>query len=205
MFPAQNRYFREAEGLRNMHAKIALETGHDPWADILSLLRGLFPDCDVRMAQEIDGRQYHAGIYRSINQSTPIHCDWSPFDSKTEDWIINQIERQVVFNLYLSPIVEGETIIYEQQWEEETLRLRDPATYGYFREAVEGKSSAMVRPGVGELVFFNTRNLHEVKATGWEMHPQFGRWRRPRLTLSSFIGLLPAGVFSERPSLILWS
>lgn len=153
-----------------------------------------------------DGRTYHAGIYRSINEGTPAHCDWSPFDSATEDWVINRITRQAVFNLYLAPMADGATTVYDRQWDETVhAQYRDPATYGYFDEVVEGRDRVVLKPGVGDLIFFNTRNLHRVDSVAWEDHDTLGKWQRPRLTLSSFIGLLPAGVVDEKPCVVLWS
>ncbi|KAJ5999609.1 hypothetical protein N7481_000018 [Penicillium waksmanii] len=202
---AQDRYFTQVAQLTDLHARIAKKTGDNPWERILTMLQELAPEHEVRVAHEPDGRRYHAGIYRSINNSTPIHCDWSPYDSLTEDWVINRVTHQAVLNLYLAPMIDGETILYDRIWEEELLQYRDPTTYGYFREAVDGCATVTLRPSVGDLCLFNTRNLHEVKSTGSEIHPEGGLWQRPRLTLSAFLGLLPAGVLSARPTIILWS
>ncbi|KAM7190124.1 hypothetical protein V8F20_009854 [Naviculisporaceae sp. PSN 640] len=205
---AKDRYFEAVKAHKSLHSDIHAATGDDAWSRVVSLIRNLLPEYPVIVAREPapDGRTYHAGIYRSINEGTPVHCDWSPFDSATEDWVINRITRQAVFNLYLAPMAGGATTIYDRQWDEEVhARYRDPATYGYFDEVVEGRDRVLLQPGVGDLIFFNTRNLHRVDSVAWEDHETLGKWQRPRLTLSSFIGLLPAGVVDEKPCVVLWS
>lgn len=101
---AQDRYFEQVEKLQGMHDRVAKVTGDNPSNRILTMLAELLPEWDFTIAHEQNGRRYHSGIYRTINNSTPIHCDWSPYDSATEDWIINKISCQVVFNLYLTPV-----------------------------------------------------------------------------------------------------
>ncbi|KAK3321891.1 hypothetical protein B0H66DRAFT_552865 [Apodospora peruviana] len=205
---AKDEYFKAAETYKTLHSSVHAATGDDAWSRVVQVLRELLPEYPVIAARESapDGRAYHAGIYRSINEGTPVHCDWSPFDSATENWVINRVTRQAVFNLYLAPMESGATTLYDRQWDESVhAQYRDPATYGYFDEVVAGRDQLVLRPGVGDLVFFNTRNLHRVDSVAWEDHATLGRWQRPRLTLSSFIGLLPAGVVDEKPCVVLWS
>lgn len=50
-----------------------------------------------------------------------IHSDWSPYDSLTEDWILDQVTHQAAFNLYLAPVKGGRIIVHDLQW---TLKFR---------------------------------------------------------------------------------
>jgi hypothetical protein len=166
----------------------------------------MFPEWDVEVASEDNGRKrYFSGIFRALNDATHVHCDWSPYDSLTEDWIINQVESQVVFNLYLAPIRGGRTIVHDVQWNEDVLAFRDPESYGYHCSLVKDAKQAYVAPEPGALCFFNSRNMHEVEQVEREPMPELGLTYRPRLTLSSFMGLIPASKTGEKPKLIFWS
>jgi len=52
---------------------------------------------------------------------------------------------------------------------------------------------------------FNSRNMHEVEAVTPEEMPALGLKYRPRLCLSSFMGLLPSSKSGGKPRLIFWS
>jgi len=77
---------------------------------VFNRISGCFPDWDVQVASEGPGRKYFSGIFRALNDSTHLHCDFAPYDSHTEDWIINSVEYQIVFNLYLAPVKDGRTV-----------------------------------------------------------------------------------------------
>ena len=205
MPPEKDEYFREVERWSTLHEDLAAQTGINTYERVIATLRALVPDMDLEVASEGPGRRYFSGIYRALNKSTHLHCDWSPYDSLTEDWIINRVTCQMVFNLYLAPVEGGATTVHDYQWDEAALRLRDPTHYGYRRELVAGRRHVVVQPRPGDLCFFNSRNMHEVAACVNEPVPELGLSYRPRLTLSSFIGLLPSSMTGGRPRLIMWS
>ncbi len=163
------------------------------------------PEWDVEVASEGPGKRYFAGIFRAVNQSTPIHCDWSPYDSATEDWIINRVIKQATFNLFLTPAYDGCTTIYDIQWTPPALRYRDPLSYGYSEALVAGRSSSTLRPQLGDLCLFNSRNMHQVFAVGNNHTPARPNLPPHRLTMSSFMGLLPPQGPGQKPKLIFWS
>lgn len=184
--------------------------GFNVWNLVVSKLRSLLPDWDVVVAEEEGGNKYFSGIYRAINDSTPVHCDWSPYDSRTEDWIINQVTKQAVFNLFLTPVRGGRTEVHDVQWTPDALSFRDPESYGYAPEIVKGRKKAIVEPMVADLVFFNSRNMHQVFPIERELGKvsegnSGGRFASERLTLSSFMGFISSSSPSGRPKLILWS
>lgn len=90
-------------------------------------------------------------------------------------------------------------------WTEEALQYRDPRSYGYFPNIVDKSRRSYVVPEVGGLGFFNSRNMHEVEMVEEEPMEQLGLPYRPRLTLSSFMGLIPSSKTGGRPTLIFWS
>ena len=173
---------------------------------VFQRIKSMFPEWDVEVATEDNGtKKYFSGIFRALNDATHIHCDFSPYDSLTEDWIINQVEAQVVFNLYLAPVKGGRTIVHDVQWDEDALKYRDPRSYGYHASLVEDAQKAYVVPEPGALCFFNSRNMHEVEHVEKEPMADLGLSFRPRLTLSSFMGLIPSSKTGGRPRLIFWS
>ena len=201
----KDQYFLEARKWRTLHVDLAKKTGVNIWESIFSKIASLFPDWDVEIASEGAGRKYFSGIFRALNDATHLHCDWSPYDSLTEEWIINQVQNQVVFNLYLAPVKNGITTVHEVHWTEDVLPYRDPESYGYRRELVDGSRKSVVTPAAGALCFFNSRHMHEVAKVDVEPMPELGLTYRPRLTLSSFMGLLPSERTGGRPKLIFWS
>ncbi|KAH6955674.1 hypothetical protein BKA56DRAFT_638120 [Ilyonectria sp. MPI-CAGE-AT-0026] len=147
-------YLLEAQKHQGLHSKLAGLYGQND-SIIVS-------DWDVVVAEEGPGEQYFSGVCRAINQSTPIHCDWSPYDSRAEDWIINKVTQQGVFNLYLTPVTGGQTEVYDVQWKPEVLQYRDPESNGYWPKLVEGRGKVAIQPHVGDLCFFSSRNMHKV-------------------------------------------
>lgn len=96
-------------------------------------------------------------------------------------------------------------MIHDQPWTEDALAFRDPTSYGYQSGIVEGTKHAIIRPEVGEVCFFNTRNMHQVfpiTKNEWDGRPNV---TGSRIALSSFIGLLPAENDEYKPKLIFWS
>jgi hypothetical protein len=192
----------------HLHEKLAQISGQNVWQTIIDKLQSILPDWDVVVADEGDGKKYFSGIFRAINDSTPIHCDWSPYDSRTEDWVINQVTKQAVFNLFLAPFTGGRTEVHDMQWTPNALKFRDPESYGYSPAIVEGRAKAILEPQVEDLYLFNSRNMHQVFPVEKEADADgegLVNGKRARLTLSSFLGTLPPKNAGEKPRLILWS
>jgi hypothetical protein len=97
------------------------------------------------------------------------------------------------------------TIVHDVHWTQDALAFRDPRSYGYYPDMVHESKKACVVPEVGGLGFFNSRNMHEVEKVEVEPMSELGLPYRPRLTLSSFMGLIPASKTGGRPKLIFWS
>ena len=208
MSVVKDRYFLEAEKNKRLHDELAETSGHNVWQIVVDKIQSIISDWDVAVADEGLGKRYFSGIFRVINDSTPIHCDWSPYDSRTEDWVINQVTKQVVFNLYLAPFTQGRTEVHDVQWTPDALKFRDRQSYGYSPAILEGRDTAMIEPQVGDLYLFNTRNMHQVFPVGQEANANeegLINGKRARITLSSFLGTLPTKNAGEKPKLIMWS
>ncbi|PVH71988.1 hypothetical protein DL98DRAFT_612572 [Cadophora sp. DSE1049] len=194
------QYFEEAKRHASLHEDLKQKIGLNIWRAVIDKIAALLPDYDVAVAEE-GGQKYFSGIFRAINNSTPIHCDWSPYDSRTEDWIINRVTKQAVFNMYFTNPKGGKTEVHDCQWTEDALDWRDFSSYGYSEDLVKGRKKVIIQPKPADLCIFNSRNMHQV----FPVEPEDDGTQRPRLTLSSFMGLIPAKMPGERPKLILWS
>ncbi|SMQ47374.1 unnamed protein product [Zymoseptoria tritici ST99CH_3D1] len=194
----KDQYFSEVAKLKNLHDDLAKAVGENVWAKAVATLAALVPEWDVGVATEGQNREYFSGIFRCINNGVPIHCDWCPYDCITEDWIINKITHQAVFNLYITHVEGGRTTMYDVQWSPDALKYRDPETYGYFPKLVEHQKSCTFEPEIGDLFIFNSRNMHTVRAVDDVKGPG-------RVAMASFMGLLPPSETGGRPKLIFWS
>jgi hypothetical protein len=96
----------------------------------------------------------------------------------------------LTFNLYLDvPKVDpGIVHVWQKQEHREDEKFKIPDSYGYRPEVVEDVPMATITPQVGMLMVINTRNFHQVLASGGT-----------RLAVSSAVGQLPD------KSLVLWS
>ncbi|EKD14744.1 uncharacterized protein L3040_002830 [Drepanopeziza brunnea f. sp. 'multigermtubi'] len=195
------QYFAVAKSHANLHEDLEQKIGLNIWKAVIDKIAALLPDYEVAVAEEEPGQKYFSGIFRAINNSTPIHCDWSPYDSRTEDWLINQVTKQAVFNIYFTEPQGGKTEVHDCQWTDDALDWRDFSSYGYSADLVKGRKKVTIQPKPADLCIFNSRNMHQV----FPVEPGADGKQRPRLTLSSFMGVLPARSAAERPRLILWS
>ena len=191
----------------NHHKRIEEISGVNIWQAVVDKLRATLPDFEIGVASEGPGKKYFSGILRGVNHSTPIHCDWAPYDASTEDWIVNRVTSQGTLNVYLTSFKGGRTEVHDVQWTHDALRYRDPESYGYFEGIVEGRAKATLRPEVGDIFMLNSRNMHKVfpleKGDGSCKQPTGAR--QLRVTLSSFYGFLPTENEDEKPRLMLWS
>jgi hypothetical protein len=130
--------------------------------------------------------EYFAGLVRDVNVAL-LHLDFAPLDGPT--WSVGNISSQLTWNIYLQSVDGGgDCQVYDRQWKLEDEQAKVPGSYRYDSQVVAGSQSVCLRPAVGDLTFFNSRNFHEV-------HPSAGR----RVTLSSFAGLIAPD------RLVLWS
>jgi hypothetical protein len=132
---------------------------------------------------------YFAGLIRSIRR-TKLHFDWAPHDAK--NWTIGRISAQIAWNAYLQSSERGGTTrVYHHLWQNEDERYREQESYAYHPSLVLEDEYVEIYPHPGDLVLFNSRNYHEVERTEGD---------KPRLSVSSFVGLLPS-----KQQLLLWS
>lgn len=185
-------YFRSAVEANAIRRKVFAASG-DLLDRVIDSVAAIWPG---RVGLAVEGEtneQYFAGIIRQVEQAS-LHLDWAHLDAP--GWGIGSISAQLSWNIYLqADSVGGTTVIYRRPWREadEALQIPNdhwPTITVYKPDLVEGCDRSEVRPLRGELVFFNSRNFHEVTpTTGGE-----------RITVSSFIGLV-----EQTDDLLFWS
>lgn len=116
----------------------------------------------VRVAEDPDYGSYAAGVFRT-NGAAPLHSHYAPADAA--DWSIACVTGQLRCEVCLAAAADGaggETAVYRQPWSEEIERFRRAGSPGYSAAAVAGAAGVKVRPSAGDLLIFNSRNLHEL-------------------------------------------
>jgi hypothetical protein len=140
------------------------------------------------------GRKMFAGLCRALENGQGIipHEDKFERDSAQDPFNISFTENvQMAFNIYLqNPEHGGDLELYTQSLSTEAYDKLRGESYGIERSLLP-KPALTIKPENGDLILFNSRNLHSVT-------PVSGK--DPRLSISAFISRKdPDG------SLIIWS
>ena len=181
-------YFDEVALAYEFRNKV-IERSFDPVQRIIDALNKLTHN-HVSIAEEPDGQRLYAGIIRNAGGGGALHADFAPFTAPNLG--IGQINAQISWNLWVEhPQQGGETTVHHRPWTPAAHESGIPEQYPLDDSLVEGAEKHVYRPEVGDVIFFNTRNPHEISpgASG----------DKPRLQIGSFVGRLPQG------DLILWS
>lgn len=165
--------------------KDAIGCAQDPVEKLISYLKHVCSS-DVTIANEMNYGPYFAGSFRNVMTLGHLHYDFAPFEAK--GWDISAVEQQLSWNLYLNQPLGGNLHVYKRFYEPADEALRVKGDYFYDMSVVSGAERYTYSPRVGDVIIFNCRYFHEVKAVQGD-----------RYSLSSFIGRLPTG------DLILWS
>jgi hypothetical protein len=159
----------------------------DPVLRVIEALSGSWPSA-VGVASSEHG-PYHAGLIRLIHDFAGLHFDFVPIEGR--GWSIDDVGAQISWNLHVSsPGSGGACMVYDRRCEvEHEAAKADPDELLADRSFITDCRKVTLDSKVGDIVFFNTQNYHEI------LPCQGGR----RITVSSFIGRKPDG------SLVLWS
>ncbi|MFI7638480.1 hypothetical protein [Nonomuraea sp. NPDC049400] len=148
------------------------------------LLRQAWPG-DIGPARA-GGRPLYWGIVRELSHGAVVHCDDVVFEYGRALFEQPPVV-QLGFNLFIAaPRAGGETVIWQKRRSPADERHR--VGVGYDPAVVAECPSAVIKPNAGDVVIFDSRNLHAVR-------PGDGR----RITVSFFVGITDNG------DLILWS
>ncbi|MBA2875584.1 2OG-Fe(II)-dependent halogenase WelO5 family protein [Thermaerobacillus caldiproteolyticus] len=187
----KKEYFKKAPKANRARESIFRDSG-DLLRKVIDFVSEAWEfDVDIAVEEET-GESYFAGLVRVMSRAL-IHIDWAGgLDGLNPEWTIGKIHAQLAWNIYLQPSsAGGSTVVYQRQWrksDEIYYKLKD--SYGYDPEVVKNVDFVRIAPKQGELVFFNPQHYHEVQTTEGDTE---------RITVSSFIGLMPNG------NLVFWS
>ncbi|MBX9769401.1 MAG: 2OG-Fe(II) oxygenase [Bdellovibrionales bacterium] len=176
-------YFEAVESANKIFGQ-AINGSEDPITKLISKLAHATPK-SVGIAIEESIGSYFAGTFRNVMTVGHLHFDYAPFEAK--GWNIDTVDSQLSWNLYLNQPIGGKLRVYNRFYNPKDEKLRVKNEYYYQRSIIGNCEQFSYVPRVGDLVLFNSRNIHEVE-------PVTGN----RYSLSSFIGR------TDR-SLILWS
>ena len=179
-------YFTRAEQCRAIQGEIFAQS-FSPLERLMSRLREV-TGAPVQIAADPRRGTYCAGLIRRIENGTLLHIDYAP--AEQPEWWVAQIQVQLAWNLYLEldPQNPGRTHVFNREWVPEDEVYKLAGTYGYSRPVVEGAAKYTLRPTLGDVYIFSTRNYHEVDSSGGH-----------RTTVTSAIGTHPDG------RIVLWS
>ena len=151
-------YFKEAKKSLEQYEELVKEAGVEAFGQLQSALRAA--GYEVEEATE-NGYRYSSAMVRNLIEGASLHPDYAPF--LAVDWAIKNIDRQLAWNIYLDmPAKGGETVVYNKPWIKEDDRFIKGSSYAYDPEVIASKERAAIKPKVGDLVIFNSRNFHEV-------------------------------------------
>jgi len=157
-------------------------------SDVIDSVRSAWGENVGIAFEESLQKPYFAGLVRVINRAM-LHYDWAPLYNM--GWQTDSIVAQLTWNIYLQVGARGGTTRVFQHYGRKA-DLQYITTGGYFdSRVIDGMDFIEIVPEQGELVFFNSRNYHEVEQT---------EGAEERITFSSFIGLL-----GKTGRLIFWS
>lgn len=178
-------YFAEAARMRLVQGRI-FDASWNPIGRLIEYIVSR-TGIDVQIAQDAHGRPYYAGLIRRIEKGTLLHIDYAPIEQN--QWSVCDVVAQLSWNLYLriSDSNAGHTHIYDRQWLPADMDYREGG-YGFSKPVIAGAAQYTLRPMVGQLALFNTKNYHQVEST-----------RGERIAVTSAIGMMPKG------DLVLWS
>ena len=177
-------YFSKAKKTNDLYGKFCLDIGFDPTLKVRNYLKDQLKR-DVSIAQQ-DDQLYTHTIVRELKSSALLHADYARFVPPY--WSISNMISQYAWNIYLTdPEHGGECVVYNKLWQQEDDKYIMSDTYGYDPNVVTGKDFTEIKIKPGQLLFFNSRNFHEVKASS-----------DLRLSMGGHIGL------NENNEILMW-
>ncbi|MCT9093208.1 2OG-Fe(II) oxygenase [Streptomyces sp. ASQP_92] len=175
-------YWEHAEQSRRTWKRIVGD--NDPLDMLISELRLIWQG-PVEPAT-VGGRELFVGMVRELTGGARMH-----FDELMREFpgvVDQELVAQFGFNCYISvPEDGGDLVVYRRRWKPSDERER--IGYGWSERVAADEPRVMVKPEVGDSVWFDSRNFHAITPN------TAGR----RLSISFFCGVTPEN------KLVLWS
>jgi len=171
--------------------RIVLDRSFDAVGRMRELIEANYDGGDL-LGEEPEGR-YFAGNIRDSSNGAALHADFAPYSAP--GYLIGNVTEQISWNLFVSvPEVGGRTTVYNVYWQADVepgkVAENKPGSFAW--DKVEGAQRYVYQPRPGEVVIFNSRNLHIFEGGKADS-------RRRRLQINAFVGKLPDG------DLVMWS
>ncbi|MEC7490432.1 MAG: hypothetical protein VYA17_12690 [Pseudomonadota bacterium] len=183
-------YFAEVEQAWNEYDAVLDQISWNPFERMWSIIRDLYPENTVTLAEEPGFGRYYAGIIRDTSGGGTLHADVTMYSARS--YAISAVINQLSWNLFCSEVVGegGKTTLHNRPYRVDEKTQHEIEIEGFDRSYVEGAQTHEYAPVKGDVVLFNSHNPHE-----WTAIENGGR----RMGVSTYIGRLPDGNF------IYWS
>lgn len=150
----EEQYLSQCQIYHNVWQTIVNECGFDPFKKVVEYLKTQY-DIAIAVASK-QNLHYCPAVVRDLAEEVLPHADFGPYDGP--GWIINQVQKQIAWNLYLThPGEGGDTLIYDYIWQNESV---DEHSYGIENLDKPIKTKFSITPG--KLILFNCRNFHAI-------------------------------------------
>ena len=151
----EDQYLELSKNYLAVWKKITDICGFDPYFLFANHLKSSF-QVDIQIATK-KSIPYCPLVVRDLSEVVLPHADYGPFDGR--GWAIEQVTKQLAWNLYLThPGEGGDTIVYDYAWDNEF--DIDENSYGIENLNKPIKTRFSAEPA--KLVLFNCRNFHTV-------------------------------------------
>ncbi len=151
----EDEYLTLSNNYWGIWKEITNKCGFDPFVLFTNYLKSTY-QINVQSAMK-ENMAYCPVVVRDLSEVVLPHADYGPYDGN--GWAIEEVNKQVAWNLYLThPAEGGETIIYDYVWDNEF--VIDDNSYGIENLNKPIKTQFLVEPA--RLVLFNCRNFHAV-------------------------------------------
>ena len=187
---SKDDYFAEVDQAWREHKAVVSRMSWNPFERMWGLIRDLYPECTLKLAEEPGYGRYYAGIIRDTTGGGTLHADVTMYSAR--EYIISNVVNQITWNFFATHVEGngGKTTLHNRPYRVETKPGDKVEIEGFDRSYVEGAETHIYTPAKGDVVIFHSPNPHE-----WTPVDEGQR----RMGVSTYIGRMPDGNF------IYWS
>lgn len=187
---SKDDYFAEVDQAWAEHQAVLSHMSWNPFDRMWSLMRELYPENNLELAQEPGYGRYYAGIIRETSGGGTLHADVTMYSAR--DYVISLVVSQITLNFFASHVEGdgGKTTLHNRPYRVAAVPGDKVEIEGFSRSYVDGAETHVYAPAKGDVVMFNSHNPHE-----WTAVDEGQR----RMGVSTYIGRMSDGNF------IYWS
>ncbi len=186
----KEEYFSEVDQAWTEHEALLEHMSWDPFKRMWSLMRDLFPENTLTLAEEPGFGRYYAGVIRETSGGGTLHADVTRYSAR--DYVISRVTSQITWNFFASHVAGegGKTTLYNRPYRVKSAPGQKVEIEGFDRSYINGAETHVYTPAKGDVIMFNSHNPHE-----WTTVERGQR----RMGVSTYLGRMPNGNF------IYWS